>query len=425
MSNTVSQVVSRVRDILEGEFRSVSIEGEVSNLTSSKTGHWYFTLSDRDAGISAALFVRDAVRNPIINSLKNGDKIVCSGKIGVYVKRGTFQIIANRIELAGKGDLKAQYERLKRQLSNEGLFDQATKKQIPTMAKNVAVITSENGAALQDFLNIYERRSLWMNVLVSPALVQGDSAPASIIQALHKIIKFSMNQSEDKKIDVIVLTRGGGSLEDLWAFNDEALAYEIYNCPIPIVSAVGHEVDYTISDYVADMRLETPSAAAEYLTQEMLNIKMRISKAKGAILQASKYLLLDLNHRVEKVRISKLRDYVSQKMYDIKLRMERVSSIKSLDNFVRITDLHQRLDQNVEKLFSIINSKIEENKLSLENKYTVLKVLDPKNVLDRGYSIIEDDNNSIISSVKQFEKVSSNSSMKIIFSDGSGEVLKK
>ena len=270
---SVSEVIFNIKRLLEGEFRTVSVEGEISNLSHSSSGHWYLTLSDSDSSLSAAVFKMDALRNPLMKSLKNGDKVICSGSIGVYNKRGTFQLIVKRISPVGKGDLKEQFEMLKRKLAAEGLFDPQIKKEIPTLPNRIAVITAKGAAALQDFLNIIDRRTQWYDILLSPALVQGDAAPASLRKALFNVIKYSMDAPEDKKIDVIVFTRGGGSMEDLWAFNDEGLAWDIFNCPIPVISAVGHQVDTTICDMVSDLRCETPSAAAEVLSSAQAEIK--------------------------------------------------------------------------------------------------------------------------------------------------------
>src|SRR5690606_12931867 len=209
------------------------------------------------------------MRNPLIRNLKNGDKIVVVGPISVYQKRGSFQLLAKRIFPAGEGQLKLQYERLKARLSQEGLFDIEKKKPIPKFPRRIAVITAEHGAALQDFLNVMERRSLWMDILIIPALVQGDGAPRSLLNALKKAESI-------EGVDVIVLTRGGGSIEDLWGFNDENLVRAIDNCTIPVISAVGHQVDFTLCDYVSDHRSETPTAAAEILSQPQTELNSRL-----------------------------------------------------------------------------------------------------------------------------------------------------
>ena len=249
----VSEAVNLIKRSLESEFFDLTIVGEVSNFTSSAAGHFYFTLSDKDASLSCAMFKMDAMRNPIIRKIRNGEKVYLRGPISVYAKRGTFQLLGKKILKYGQGDLKAQFEFLKEKLRSQGFFDLENKKEIPRFPKKIAVVTAKQGAALQDFLNVMKRRSLSYDILICPALVQGDAAPASIIKALNVI-------SSRSDIDLIVITRGGGSMEDLWAFNNEELVKCIYNLKAPVISAIGHQVDFTLSDFVADMRCETPTA---------------------------------------------------------------------------------------------------------------------------------------------------------------------
>ena len=224
----VSQVIRKIKSLLEGEFRDICVEGEVTSIYQSTSGHWYFTLSDQNASIDGALFQGQAYRNPLIKDINIGDKIICHGSLGVYSKKGSFQIIANKIFTSGKGSLQAQLDKMKKKLSKEGLFDLETKKKIPSFPRRIGVVTSLQGAALQDFINIYQRRAVWVDILVSPALVQGEEAPSSLRQALGNLIRYSLDADKTKQIDAIVLTRGGGSLEDLWAFNDEGLAWDIF-----------------------------------------------------------------------------------------------------------------------------------------------------------------------------------------------------
>ena len=297
---TVSEAVLSVKNVLEKEIGHLLIQGEVTNLSSSGAGHYYFSLSDSDSILSAALFRMDAYRNPSLKNLKAGDKVVCYGRINVYPKKGTFQLIVNRINPVGKGELKEKFERLKMKLSREGLFDVDKKKPIPRFPKKIGLITSREGAAIQDFLKVYKRRSLWGHLIVSPALVQGEKAPLSLRKALEKLIRYDFSLPESERFDAIILTRGGGSLEDLWAFNDEALAWDIFNCPIPIISAVGHEVDFTISDFVSDFRCETPSTAAELLSEGQTQIKRQLMYFSKSLLSAIESKLINLKRKTEK-----------------------------------------------------------------------------------------------------------------------------
>ncbi|MCR9203395.1 MAG: exodeoxyribonuclease VII large subunit, partial [Halobacteriovoraceae bacterium] len=205
---TVTQVVNEIKNVLESQFRTVSVMGEVSNLSASGAGHYYFTLSDSQSSISACLFRGDAMRNPLVKNLKDGDKIIASGSVGVYGKRGTFQLITKRIAPAGEGDLKLQLERLKKRLAADGLFDMEIKKDIPKYPQRIGLITAEGSAAYHDFINVINRRSLWFDILFAPAMVQGDRAPDALRKSLFNLIKYNQEASEDKKLDVIVLTRG-------------------------------------------------------------------------------------------------------------------------------------------------------------------------------------------------------------------------
>lgn len=423
MTPSVGQIVGQVKNLLEGHFRNISVTGEVTNLSRSASGHIYFTLSDNQAAISCALFKMDALRNPAIKTIKNGDKVICNGPIGVYEKRGTFQLIVKRIMASGKGDLKEQFELLKKRLSNEGLFDIDHKQVIPKLPKKIAVITAEHGAALQDFLQVTSRRSLWMDVVVIPALVQGDKAPASIRKALTKAIKYHLNASEEKKFDVVVLTRGGGSLEDLWAFNDEALAWDIYNCPIPIISAVGHEVDFSISDMVADLRCETPSSAAEILSHAQFNIKSRMDNNRKVLSYFGQTVVRGMRDQLTPLSPENLINIFKQRLLDQKSVLREYK----LDNrLLELTGYHEklmRLEDCSQKLRDGLPAKLKDYDLKLERNRHVLKVLNPNNVLERGYSYIRTkEGKKVISTQKDFIKLKENDRLLVHFRDGEGEV---
>lgn len=397
----VSQVVSEIKDLLEAEFTNISIEGEVSNLSLSSAGHWYFTLSDKDSSISGAIFKMDALRNPQIKLIKDGAKVVVYGDVNVYQRRGTFQIVAKKIVLVGVGDLKEQFEKLKKKLATEGLFDLEVKKKIPLMPKRVAIITAERGAALQDFLNIYKRRSLWMDILVSPAIVQGKDAPESIRKALHNLIKYSLEAPADKKLDVIVLARGGGSLEDLWAFNDEGLAWDIFNCPIPTISAIGHEVDFSISDFVSDLRAETPSAAAEILTHEQTMIKDKIFSLKNRLIGVMRLKYITIERKLRNFELH-----------------------NRLNELTHINDYYLRLDENLEHMKRTLKTKFERLGMKLDKYSSIMAALNPEKVLERGYTYLETDEGSVISSKKIFDITKPDIKLLIHFSDGKGIVRK-
>lgn len=421
---TVTEVVTRIKNLLEGEFRALSLTGEISNLSHSSSGHWYFTLSDKNSAISVALFKADAFRNPLIKQLKDGDKIICSGSVGVYSKRGTFQIIAKRISPAGKGDLKAEFEKLKKKLAGDGLFDLERKRPIPELPRRIGVITAKSSAALQDFLSIMDRRCHWHDILISDALVQGDQAPESIRKSLFNLIKYSLEAPEEKKLDVILLTRGGGSMEDLWAFNDEALAWDIFNSPIPIISAVGHEVDFSISDMVADLRMETPSAAAELLSNKQTELSSSLNTSRKHLhnhmndkLRQQKYLLQEVHPRT-------LIDIFYERLHGYQKRMNQFNFKDRGAEILKIYEKSIYLDDLQRRSFDKIYNRSIHLKNRLNKANELLRVLNPNNVLSRGYTLVRDENNSVVSSKKIFSKIKQNAELEIVFSDGSGTVKK-
>jgi exodeoxyribonuclease VII large subunit len=414
---TVSDLVSSIKDVLEEQFQEVMVQGEVTNLSPSGAGHWYFTLSDEDASLSCALFKGDALRNPLIRNLKNGDKIVVVGPISVYQKRGSFQLLAKRIFPAGEGQLKLQYERLKARLSQEGLFDIERKKPIPKFPKRIAVITAEHGAALQDFLNVMERRSLWMDILIIPALVQGDGAPRSLVSALKKA-------QAVEGVDVIVLTRGGGSLEDLWAFNDENLVREINDCNIPVISAVGHQVDFSLCDYVSDHRSETPTAAAETLSQPQTELKSRLifcqSRIKSDLFKMYQHVQL----MTQKFHPRELLNLMKQKIYEGEKRLSQIHLKDRATELIGLSENIQRVDESLLRLKHVTELKNRGMNDKLLRYEQVLSALDPNKVLGRGYSYVESDDGEVLTSFADFTKKTKGSKFNIIFHDGKGSALK-
>ena len=326
----VADLVNRIKYQLETSFRNVLVEGEVTNFSKAPSGHYYFTLSDEDASIGCAMFRGDASRNPSIKSIVDGDKVELAGAMGVYVKRGIFQIVARGIRKIGKGNLKEEFEQLKKRMAKEGLFDASRKRPLPKVPKKMAVITALQGAALQDFLNVFKRRALYLDILIVPSLVQGDEAPRALRMALHNAIRYSV---EREKIDVIVLTRGGGSLEDLWAFNDEGLALDIGHCPIPVVSAVGHQVDYTICDFVSDLRCETPTAAAEYLSQYQTTLKMKMEHFNSFFKHYPKSLMERPKERLNRGALGFQLQLLKDMLYGQKERLKRYDVVDRAHEF--------------------------------------------------------------------------------------------
>ena len=274
---SVSEITNIVKEILEQNLKTIWIHGEISNYSCPASGHVYFTLKDENNQIKTAFF--GGRRKADDMDLKDGTKVAVLGRVSIYGKRSEYQIIADEIQVVGVGNLLIEFEKLKKRLSIEGLFDASRKLPIPKFPQKIGIITSRTGAAIRDILNILSRRYPSVDILIYPVTVQGDSAPPQIINALQEM--------DSLNLDVLILTRGGGSMEDLWAFNDEKLAYAIAEVETPIISAIGHEIDFTISDLVSDMRAPTPSAAAELVVpdrQELLDALQAIeNKVKTAI----------------------------------------------------------------------------------------------------------------------------------------------
>lgn len=387
---SVGQLTHSIKAILEGSFGIVSVRGEISNFRPASSGHIYFSLKDNDATISAALFRGSAMKQKNLVP-KDGMEVICHGKISVYPPRGTYQIIVESIEPVGAGSLQAAFEMLKKKLFAEGLFDSARKRPIPAMPTKIVVITSPTGAAIRDVLSVLKRRFSGVQVLIIPALVQGDAAPPELMAAIKTANEYELG-------DVILLTRGGGSLEDLWCFNHEGLAREIVASKIPVVSAVGHEIDFTIADFVADLRAPTPSAAAEILVKE-----------KTHLVDAVK----DLEFRLIKSMRAELNQW--------KLSLQALAS-KLKNPKDRINDLRIRFDDWNERLISAMKRSVERRKEKLQRVEASLNALSPLRVLDRGYSLVYAQDGTLL---KEASKTKAGAEIRVQFSKGSvsAEVL--
>lgn len=413
---SVSEIIYTIKNQLEEEFPNIAVEGEVSNLSGSSAGHYYFTLSDKNASLSCALFKMDALRNPFIRKCRDGDKILVSGPISVYAKRGTFQLIAKRVTPAGKGDLKEQFEALKLKLTSEGLFDIATKKEIPKLPKKIGVITALGGAALQDFLNIIKRRSNWYDVCIIPAVVQGDSCPRSVMAAIDKAEKKG-------DIDVLVITRGGGSIEDLWGFNDEALVRKAFACEIPIISAIGHQVDFSLLDFVSDLRCETPSSAAEILTTEQVKLEERLKQNAKMLRSILIEFNRDIERQIEKYNPLNMLPLLNRRLNIQRERLELVNPTRKSDP-VGIYEQFQNIDTYIARLREFIKENTVDKKNQLLRNKAVLDSLNPTKVLGRGYTMIEQVSGKVLTSYKEFDKIDAKEDLKISFHDGVGLVKK-
>ena len=355
-SLSVSELTAKIKDLIESNFSSVIVRGEISNFTHHSSGHMYFTLKDKHSELRAVMF--KGKNSSLAFTPKNGTDVVIQGNLSVYEMRGQYQIIAQHMEPAGIGALFLAFEELKKRLLAEGLFDKSKKKPIPKFPSTIGIVTSRTGAALRDMLIIFKRRAPQVKIIVRPALVQGSEASNDIIAAIKDL-------SLQEGVNLIIIGRGGGSIEDLWPFNDEALAREIFKCSKPIISAVGHETDITISDMVADLRAPTPSAAAEIAINNILEISQSIE-----------------NNQI------RLRNLIESKIATTWQAFDNLSERHFLQKpkmvFIRQKEKIDRLKNN---LSLSMNKIISLKKSSAINLFTHLDALSPNNTLNRGYSI--------------------------------------
>lgn len=362
---TVSELTREIKSLLEGAFPEIWVEGEISNFIHHSSGHMYFTLKDSESEIRSVMFRGN---NQFLHfKPENGMKVLLFGRLSVYAPRGQYQLVATRMEPAGIGTLFLAFEALKKQLSAEGLFDKEFKKPLPVIPKRIGLITSKTGAAVQDMFNVLKRRAPYVELVLRPTQVQGDEASDDIVSAIKE-----MDQHEN--VDVIILGRGGGSLEDLWPFNEESVARAIFSCRTPVISAVGHETDISISDMVSDMRAPTPSAAAEIVAPSLDELLTRIQTFEDTI---SKHISFILENSYQKM--DSLHDRFTQQRPDVIINRMRV--------------LNQHLNVEMKQL---IHLKFQENKGRFDKLFGELSILNPKSILDRGYAIATDKKGSVI-----------------------------
>ncbi len=382
---TVSQVNGYLKSVIDEDvnIKSIFVSGEISNFTNHiKTGHYYFTLKDEKSAIKAVMFRGNAMALKFVP--ENGMKVIVFGSVNLYERDGICQIICADMQPEGLGALYMAFEQLKEKLGKMGLFDESHKKPLPTLPKKIGVVTAKTGAAIQDIFNVLSRRYPIGEVVLFPSLVQGENAPVSICEGIKNAEKYG--------VDVLIVGRGGGSIEDLWAFNDERVAYAIYNSEIPIISAVGHEVDFTIADFVADLRAPTPSAAAELVAPDVTTLLQNVNTLKQRAINAAQ----------SKIR-EKERELDSQKE-----RLLQKSPEASLEKSEKVSELLKKsLYTSMEYL---MQKKFSQFLLSAEK----LESLSPLKVLTRGYSITFSDDKPI-SSVSEIKE---NDIIKTRFADG-------
>lgn len=359
---SVSAVTRYIRERLELDptLQDLWLEGEISNWKQAASGHIYFTLKDSEASIRCVIWRSTAQRLvPTSGALGDGEAVLAHGRVGVYEAGGNYQFYVDDLEPAGRGELHLQFEALKRQLSAEGLFDEERKRPLPLFPQRLGVVTSRDAAALRDILNVLARRYPLVEVVLAPTPVQGDEAPPQIVRALEAIAGAG--------VDVILLARGGGSLEDLWAFNDERVARAIAACPIPVVCGVGHETDFTIADFVADRRAPTPSAAAELATPDRAELARAVEKQQLALVQTAADRLAEQRARVDRQQWA----------------LRRLSPQRTIDNF------RQRLDDYAGQMGRSLVHRLALQRERVNGLQARLLTLNPGTTLERGYAIVQ------------------------------------
>ena len=414
---SVTRLNRLARQVLESEIGQVWVSGELSNFVAATSGHWYFTLKDSKAQIKTAMF--KGANRSVKFSPKAGDKVVIRGSLSLYEARGDYQLIGEHMEPEGLGQLKQAYEALKAKLSAEGLFAMAAKQALPANVKRLGIVTSSTGAAIHDILNVLKRRNPSIEVIIYPSLVQGATAAKSIAEQIH-----IANMRDE--VDLLIVSRGGGSLEDLWAFNEEIVAYAISESKLPIVSAVGHEVDVTIADYVADMRAPTPSAAAELVSTDKSQLQRHIQQQQHRLSQVFQQHLKRIEYKLQLIesRLSnvhpavqirqanqhtdnltmRLSQAINTKLNDVKSRSSNLTlRLQHASPNNAIKEKKQQLQKVSDKLHSTQQRQLSDKRYQLQRIADILNSVSPLSVLSRGYSIAFK-NDKVVRSVTQLTK---------------------
>jgi len=408
---TVSELTTTVRRLLEKEIGDVWVTGEVTNLRAQSSGHVYFTLKDGSAQLSCVLFRNEPVSNR--EFLQDGQKLLLQGGLTVYEPRGQYQLIVHAVEPQGIGALQLAFEKLKRKLQAEGLFAQERKRPLPRYPRRIGLVTSPTGAAIRDVLHVIERRHPSLEIILAPCRVQGDGAAAEIAAAIRLLNSWNQFAEPADKLDLILITRGGGSLEDLWAFNEEAVARAIFDSSLPVVSAVGHEIDFTISDFVADFRAATPSAAAELITEGPFASRQFLVEAARRLRQIARHHIERDRDELDQLAQRLLRVHPRRQVHELlqhldELQATMVRSTKQgwRQHAIGWTNLQQRLQRLKPSLIITqrrhelrdwdrrlrdrVRLDLKRRRAELTSLDSRLKLLGPDNVLARGYSITTD-----------------------------------
>lgn len=429
---SVSQLTQAIRETLESPFRNVSVQGEVTNLKLQASGHVYFTLKDREAQISAVLFRGNAGK--LQRLPKDGDQIIALGEISVYPPRGSYQLVVRELQHAGLGELLLKFHKLKEELAQKGYFDPKHKKPLPPLPKKIGVVTSPTGAVIQDILHVLQRRFAGFHLILHPVKVQGEGAAAEIAQAIHDMNRFDL-------VDVMIVGRGGGSIEDLWAFNEEIVVKAIFDSKIPVISAVGHETDYTLSDLAADVRAPTPSAAAEMVLKEKAQLlqflqdrKNRLTEQMAQNLRVRKQRLKDICKQPVLYSPYALLGQKMQRLDALEQQLKALQPLKQIEQLLGKLKTYktgldaawmaghklrlQKLQASVlqKRLLDTVTTKIQRSKEKLLSVSEHLSSLDPRNILKKGYSILFSEKDSSI--ILSAESLSQGDKFYALLSDG-------
>jgi len=431
---TVSQLTRKIRNLIEYRVGEVWVEGEISNLRKQASGHQYFTLKDQGSQLSCVLFRGNVAKLNV--DLEDGQEIQLFGDVTVYEPRGNYQLIVRQAQLKGLGALQAKFEALKDKLNVEGLFDPERKQPILTFPNTICIITSPSGAAIRDILSVLKRRAPWVKIILYPVLVQGNSAANEIAEAIHNIENWT--QEGKISIDTVLLTRGGGSLEDLWPFNEEKTARAISSLSLPLVSAIGHEIDYTISDFTADMRAPTPSAAAELIAPDSQEIRNQLHSINKSLSYRITDTLDRWKERLDYLGTNTLINEPQRKLADLDQSIdlktdslksalvnslrEKKDSMNALGNRISMCHPAKQLE-TVLGQFKILDNRLQNATQSLINRSNercekaavAIKALGPDSVLDRGFSLTQDKDGTLITSIKN---VNSGDKLETWVSDG-------
>jgi len=390
---SVTQVNSYIKNMFTQDFllRRISVKGEVSNCKYHTSGHIYFTLKDSKGTLSAVMFAGQ--RRGLKFHMAEGQQVVVKGTVDVYERDGRYQLYASEIELSGRGDLYVQYEKLLRELEEMGMFAAQYKRPVPRYAKTVGIVTAPTGAAIRDIINISRRRNPYVQLILYPALVQGEGAKDSIVRGIKTL--------DAMGLDVLIVGRGGGSIEDLWAFNEEVVARAIFSCDTPVISAVGHETDVTIADYVADLRAPTPSAAAELAVFDYVRFKADLLARRQKLLREMGFFLDQVKGRQKQ---AELKIKLHHPRHVIREKRQRLADLEDTLNR-RITDLimedRRKTGSRKEWLASAMNQRMEQDKKRLALISGKIWGLSPLKKLSQGYGFVTDGDGNRVESVKQ------------------------